>query len=435
MKESLRQCFEDEQLDEVARSTGFCKRKRTLTPRIFLEMLLCKDFDAGQQSLLDHCRELAIHQKISVTKQSLNERFNTQCVEFIQKLIAIQIGKGTGNPLNVLKDFSHVYIHDSTKFKLPGNMQDEYKGYGVKGMAAGASIQFCYDLRYCQFVDLKLTAATRNDSLEATNNKWITKGALVVRDLGYFSIEALEEITQKEAYYISKAMPRTHFYSGINGKKLDLKQMVRKMEESGMVTQSASLHMGKEKLPVRVIFQRVSDEVYEKRIREKQTKNKSRGWGMSDEYRIWAKINVFITNIPEEMTTDQRVLDIYKLRWQIELVFKTWKSHYNLHRTKEMKKTRIKIYLYSTLLLILVHWRVYRWLEDKVNKKNLTISLYKLSKYIMQKSDQFNQAVLRRKSDLDSFIRSFLDIPLNFIVKEVRQNKLCYSDIVLNKYG
>lgn len=395
-------------------------------------MLLCKDFDASQQSLLDHCRALAIHEKINITKQSINDRFNAQAVEFIQKLIAIQISKGSGKPLDILNDFSHVYIHDSTKFKLPESMQANYKGFGVKGMASGACIQFCYDLRNCQFAELKLTAATRNDSLEARGNKWVTKGSLVVRDLGYFSIDALEEIDQEEAFYISKAKPKTTFFNA-EGEEFDLKKLVDKMDKTGIVKQSAFLQMGKKKLPLRVIFQKVPDEVYEKRIREKQAKNKSRKWTMSDKYRIWAKINVFITNIPEEMIPDKRIMDIYRLRWQIELVFKTWKSHYKLHQTKEMKKTRIEIYIYSTLLLILIHWRVYRWLEGRVNKKGFSISLYKLSKYIIQKSDEFNRAVLRRKSDMDSFLRSFLAIPLDFIIKEVKKNKLCYSDIILKK--
>lgn len=80
MKEILCQCIDDEQLDEVAKSTFFCKRARTLIPYIFLEMLF-KDFDASRESLLDHRRELAIDEKISITKQIINERFNAQCVD------------------------------------------------------------------------------------------------------------------------------------------------------------------------------------------------------------------------------------------------------------------------------------------------------------------------------------------------------------------
>lgn len=384
---------------------------------------------------MDHCRELAIHERISVSKQSIDERFNNQALEFIKKLISLQMNKWVEKPLDILDQFPHVFVHDSTKFKLPESMKDDFKGFGVKGMAAGASIQFCYDLRNCQFKELKLTAATHNDSLEATGNEWVVKGCLVVRDLGYFSIDALEEIINKEAYYISKVKPKTTFcYLGGRG-KFDLKKLVDKMGRKGVAMQSANLLMGEKKLPVRVIFQKVPDEVYEERIRNKTKKNNSRGWEMSEEYRTWAKLNVFITNTEEEMLSDRQVIDNYKLRWQIELVFKTWKSHYNIHKTKEMKKVRIKVYIYSTLLLILIHWRVYRWLENAANKKGKAISLYKLSKYIIQMSNEFNRAVIMCKSELDLFLRSFLDISLSFITKEERKNKLCYSDIVLKKDG
>ncbi|WP_244151074.1 MULTISPECIES: transposase [Parageobacillus] len=42
------------------------------------------------------------------------------------------------------------------------------------------------------------------------------------------------------------------------------------------------------------------------------------------------------------------------MRWQIELLFKAWKSVFDLDKVKEMKKERFECHLYGTLIAILV---------------------------------------------------------------------------------
>ena len=38
-----------------------------------------------------------------------------------------------------------------------------------------------------------------------------------------------------------------------------------------------------------------------------------------------------MTNLPRDEFSVQQVMDAYRLRWQIELLFKEWKSYANLH--------------------------------------------------------------------------------------------------------
>ena len=40
---------------------------------------------------------------------------------------------------------------------------------------------------------------------------------------------------------------------------------------------------------------------------------------------------VLVTNVPQSRLTAREVAQVYRLRWQIELLFKEWKSHANLH--------------------------------------------------------------------------------------------------------
>ncbi|GHV50803.1 hypothetical protein FACS1894181_11820 [Bacteroidia bacterium] len=75
-----------------------------------------------------------------VSKQSLFERFNASCVEFVKAALKeIPEGKFAAIPLcqgSFLDSFHHAHIKDSAKFKIPGMPQGHYKGNG--GSPAGA---------------------------------------------------------------------------------------------------------------------------------------------------------------------------------------------------------------------------------------------------------------------------------------------------------
>lgn len=393
-------------------------------------MLLCKSFDGDQQSLLDHQSELALAGQVDISRQSIHERFTPEAVKFIKALLAEQI-TASNVPLPMLSSFSGVFLHDSTRFKLPDHLKELYKGPSGDGGAAGCSIQCCYDLRNHCFKELSINAMVDNDSSYATSNSWITPCSLVLRDLGYFSITGLKQIEQKDAFYISKVSPRTQFYD-LDNTQVPLARIVDYMDkyqldqfEKQMLITTAHKH------PVRVIFRRVSQQLYEKRIRARSRKNHYAGSKLSKDYTAWSKLIVLVTNVASHTLSADQVLSTYRLRWQIELVFKTWKSHYKLHKTKKMKQERIECYIYSMLLLVTVHWKVYRWLQQVVMEKRLYISLYKLTKYLRQISPQFNQSVVYHRSSISTFIsEAFEGKRIQTFTKESRKGKLSYSDII-----
>lgn len=65
-------------------------------------------------------------------------------------------------------------------------------------------------------------------------------------------------------------------------------------------------------------------------------------------------INFYITNIPLEYLPKEQVYDFYSLRWQIELIFKTWKSFFRIHHCNSVKLERLECHLYGQLISILL---------------------------------------------------------------------------------
>jgi len=61
-------------------------------------------------------------------------------------------------------------------------------------------------------------------------------------------------------------------------------------------------------------------------------------------------VNAYITNADQDILPTDLIRSIYSLRWQIEIIFKTWKSTFNLDKVKQMKIQRFDCINYGTLI-------------------------------------------------------------------------------------
>ena len=87
--------------------------------------------------------------------------------------------------------------------------------------------------------------------------------------------------------------------------------------------------------------------------------NKKKGYQTSKNYSNRARFNLFISNIPLKMIDGEAIAKIYKIRWQIELVFKIWKSIFGLDNITPMKYERLMCTLNARLLLVLINWETF----------------------------------------------------------------------------
>jgi len=113
-----------------------------------------------------------------------------------------------------------------------------------------------------------------------------------------------------------------------------------------------------EKIPVRLIAELMPESVYEKRMRKVRKIHQKKGYQTSQDYEFMARFNLFITNVPVETLPSEVIPCLYRIRWQIELVFKIWKSTIGIHQTRKMKYIRWLCLLYFKLLLMLINWNV-----------------------------------------------------------------------------
>ena len=68
---------------------------------------------------------------------------------------------------------------------------------------------------------------------------------------------------------------------------------------------------------------------------------------------------ILVTNVPSNLLTADEALTVMRIRWQIELIFKLWKSVNSLDKSRSEKKWRILTEVYGKLLVVLLqHWLI-----------------------------------------------------------------------------
>ncbi|WP_041488758.1 IS4 family transposase, partial [Bacillus pseudomycoides] len=203
----------------------------------------------------------------------------------------------------------------------------------------------------------------------------------------------LQHIQEKKAYYISRIKSNTriyqknpnpdHFQDGRIKKntqyiQLDIENLMNSLH-SGQTYEITDAYVGmNDKVPTRVIVHRLTKEQQQKRLRDQAIREKKKGMTYSPRSKRLSGINVYMTNTPTDIVPMGHVHDWYSLRWQIEIIFKTWKSFFQIHHCKKVKPERLECHLYGQLIAILLCSSImFQMRQLLLMKKKRELSEYK----------------------------------------------------------
>lgn len=333
---------------------------------MFVETLMFHFQDQRKLSLSDLCNDIHFNYGIDIKKQSLDQRFGKSATAFLKSLLEKSFAKfyTEDHKLGIFKKFKKVKVKDSTSFELPENMKGSYPGNSGFSSDAGMSIQFEYDLKTNATTEIGLFPKTVNDHTNARKTiSEVKEGELLVRDLGYVSVDILKKIDEKGAYYLNRIKTQTAMYQKANGeyKTISAKSITKKMRKGGMAFLEQPIYIGSRKYqPCRAVFILIPDDKVRERKKRQLRKSRRRGGGDKIDTSVleWLNLNVFITNTKPEDVPASEVYNIYKLRWQIELVFKTWKQICRINTLKQVKPARTETIIYAQLLWITLNWSI-----------------------------------------------------------------------------
>jgi hypothetical protein len=365
--------FSREKLDYLAREKQFVQRQSRLDATRFLDLVLFCDQHLEQVSLEDLANSFNEQHDVSISKQAIQERFNSRAVDFMSALLKELLDAQLSSSLQQLtsfEKFKRVLIKDSTRYTLPAAYKQVFKGHGGHGSPAQISIQYEYDLRTNTTHTLELTSACRNDQQDARETlAAVEEGDLLIRDLGYTTQDYLTYVAHKKAYFVSRLNPRWSVKAK-GGKAIDFKKILKKIKKYSLPYLEIEVEIAS--LPMRLIVSRVPEHVYQKRILKAERSAHGRH-KVSDQYKLKAQLNMFITNVTKKWLSTVEVQKIYRLRWQVELIFKTWKSQAGIDKMKPMKLERFQCQLIARLIWLLLHSQAFRCIQQWVLHRGLPI--------------------------------------------------------------
>ncbi|MEC2662662.1 transposase, partial [Bacillus cereus] len=107
-------------------------------------------------------------------------------------------------------------------------------------------------------------------------------------------------------------------------------------------------------------------------------------------------INIYVTNTPWEVVPMEQIHDFYSLRWQIEIIFKTWKSLFQIHHWQTIKQERLECHVYGKLIAIFIcSSTMFKMRQLLLQKHKRELSEYKAIGMIQDHLSLLYQAIQR----------------------------------------
>jgi hypothetical protein len=132
-----------------------------------------------------------------------------------------------------------------------------------------------------------------------------------------------------------------------------LRKFLAKHAKNGLV--DARVQLGEKRLPCRLVAVHVKPEVAARRRQRIREKAQDHGREPSQEYLDIQEWTIFVTNCPASLLTWKEVVVLYRARWQIERLFKLWKSYNRLaDRDEDAAAAKQLAEVYIKLIAVIV---------------------------------------------------------------------------------
>jgi hypothetical protein len=277
-------------------------------------------------------------------------------------------------------------------------------------------IQLTVELVYGVVDRLSLVAGRSPDQAYVGHLDTVQVGALYMCDLGYFVIRHFQDIQDQNAYFLSR-LDKVGIFDPETDQPIDLLAWLR--QQTGISFELDWRIGANDKLRCRVVGVRVPQEVADRRRQKAQRNARRKGRTLSPRYLELLDWNIYITNVPAILLTWKQILVMYSVRWQIELIFKLWKSQCDFDRVTGRRRERVLCELYAKMIGVLVMQCLlapWRWGQRE-------LSIVKAHRIIRHYADRLVQA-LGNVEQLVAMLQQISARCLKCALREKRRKRL-----------
>lgn len=402
---------------KIARETGFVQRAGgKINPFDFLMTLVFR-LSTSIPSALELIISLL---NIDISRSGIHQRFTEKTTLFLkcclQVIMVKRIFEYQAISTELFQPFNRVIISDSSSWDISPQLKDIFPGSGGSASEANCKIQFCYDYKSGSVILLEEMKGTIPDQEYSKNIELIIEeGDLSVTDLGYWLFETFYKIDRKGGFFVNRFNNQVNIWQVVNGEhvKLKLEDILHKQRGNSVEIEVIIRGSKKEEyLKVRLIAFRIPEETANMRRKRLYEQAKKKGYTPRKKSLRLCDWSIFVTNASEELLPGEMIRSIYRIRWCIELIFKSWKSTLRIHQSNVRNNHyRLRCELYAKFILIVIVHTVHQHLQSYVwNKKRKEISFDMIWKFIISRAQALHEAIRRSMEVFSNMINSLFNL-------------------------
>lgn len=418
MSDTVKTFFTDD-AEQTARETTFVQRASKMTGSLWLQMWVLGLLETPQ-SALSHLAEWCEDQfGLHITAQGIDDRVQPAAVTFFKAMFGLALSgfrQTVRIPIRMLTQFTAVNIFDSTGISLPACLAQEFPGSGGDASPAALKLQLVFDFLSGAFKAIDVTEGIQPDQAYAHFLDAVERGSLNLFDLGYVTLTRLQGIMDNGASFVCRLLHGVGLYDE-HGERIDLRHLLRGETRNAF---ECWVQVGAEtRLRLRLCCFRVPEEVANRRRRNARKTAAKKGKQPSKASLELMGWTLLLTNTTADMIPLKLIALLYALRWQIELVFKQWKSQAKLHQISGVRQERILVELYAKLIGLVL----FQFLVMPLRTKDINLSPSKAFHRFARKSRALATA-LRSSRRVQQWLTHLHEKLLKWATREKRKKRL-----------
>lgn len=324
----------EELLEDTARAWEAIQRKRAVSSasdllRLALVYGFC-GYSLRQTAAWAEAAEVA-----SLSDVALMNRLR-KASSWLGHLLGIKLAERV-SPLGATE--SRLRLIDATGLSAPGSRGTDWR------------VHLDFDLAARAIAEIQLTQVHGGETLLRYA---FEPGEIVVADRGYSHRPGLAHVVAAQAHFIVRWNPSSTPLQWPGGGELDLMATLRSLPEAQPQAFELEIQPNPRQnipaIPVRLIALRKSEDAAEAARMKALKKASRRGKKLQLQTLELAGYFLVLTSTKGQDASPEEILETYRVRWQVELVFKRLKSLLNLDTLPAKDPELARAFLYSKLL-------------------------------------------------------------------------------------
>jgi hypothetical protein len=195
---------------------------------------------------------------------------------------------------------------------------------------------------------------TAQDVGESLKNFTVAEGDLFVGDRAYGTLSGIGHCLEGGGNFVLRLKTKSFKLYDESGMEVDLLMKLRSLECEGILGQNVYVRVGKhERAAIRICAMKKSVENIAETHKKMRRNESKKQMTISDEAKEFNEYVIVATNLPDSVG-DCQVMDLYSLRWQVEIYFKRLKSILNYGELPKRRTESVFAWLNGKMMMALL---------------------------------------------------------------------------------